>query len=176
MIILKNQKVICILTPEVRTYKNAIAILNSEPNGSSEMREGIDTYKFSCQLEIPRCFYYSLALSHDSLQGRCLEAILSTLLNRVKSKQNLVVPHPFLENGPWAHSTLKMKCALSVCRFCVKGAPGSVQGECKQISEEISWLSSFRACCNWPRLKEFSKLYLGQGKCRCFPETGVQGR
>lgn len=43
--------------------------------------------------------------------------------------------------------------------------------ECKQISEETTWLSNFRACCNWPGLKEFSKLYLCQGKCKRFPET-----
>lgn len=34
---------------------------------------------------------------------------------------------------------------------------------CKQIPEEIAWLRSLRACCNWPGLKEHCKLYAGQG-------------
>lgn len=48
-------------------------------------------------------------------------------------------------------------------------------GECKQISEETTWLSNFRACCNWPSLKEFFELYLCQGKCKGFPETEAFG-
>lgn len=48
-------------------------------------------------------------------------------------------------------------------------------GKCKQISGETTWLSNFLACCNWPSLKEFFKLYLGQGKCKGFPETEAFG-
>lgn len=70
-----------------------------------------------------------------------------------------------------------------MCSFCVRlwhaGVPlictGTGGEECKQISEESTWLSNFQACCNWPSLKEFFKLYLGQGKCKHFPETEAFG-
>lgn len=34
--------------------------------------------------------------------------------------------------------------------------------ESKQTLDETTWLRNFRACCNWPGLKEFCKLYLCQ--------------
>lgn len=75
-------------------------------------------------------------------------------------------------SSPLGESTLCLlplnsgTCASCVQRLYKVGPLLFPRRECKQIPEETTWLSSFRACCNWRGLKEFSKLYLCQGKCK----------
>ena len=173
------------LPPKATTYKNPIAILNSKWSGKLASERVLRHMNSSANLGSHGACTKSFPSPFSRQSSRELTLSLlvhplkwnETQSSKVKPKCKSVAPRPLFGWG--VQCLYHLKCG--VCAFCTQrlhgvGGPLPFSGrECKQIPKETAWLSDLGACCDWPGLKEFSKLHLCQGKCKRFPETGIEG-